>query len=324
MMKQAKQSDDSKETEESDDPQLQLARKLFPRYKKHSLIPIITSIAGLGAFAIACLIIDKKYYNNFRMFKLSKLGWFLLSYLIGIFLIRIKVSKTTSVCFELLWGCNLGLLFSAIGCILGRPLLIGISIGLVGLDQTIWYMDICSFLLRRKYLIGAAGYLSNPEQTFLRSITSLHHLWFLPVTMSCLYIGKSYLHKHSFPLSMFIGFLSMIYGRICIPKLIWCPLTKAVKQRIDRIGKSNKTKHTGSFNCMVDYNNEYYLEYFNVNCGHEFYPTVSIGFLHTMNSSPIYVYLPIIAALLTGFSYVPFYLMTKVSDKYLFIPSSVS
>eukprot|EP01084_Bolivina_argentea_P168883 292787_1 len=142
---------------------LNVARNSFPLHSRYSLIPVIRGVIGVGLFAISAIIIDNKYFTHFSMMKLPKCGWFLLAYLIGIFLIRIREAKSTSICYELLWGCNIGLLLSSIGCMYGRPILVGISIALVGLDQTIWYLDIISFLMRRKYLIGAAGYLSHPE-----------------------------------------------------------------------------------------------------------------------------------------------------------------
>ena len=72
------------------------------------------------------------------MIKQPKSGWFLFAYLMGIFVLRVRESGTTSICFEVPWGCNIALFVSSIGCILGRPLLVGISIGLVGLDQTMY------------------------------------------------------------------------------------------------------------------------------------------------------------------------------------------
>ena len=181
-----------------------------------------------------------------------------------------------------------------------------------------WYLDIISFLFRRRWLIGSAAYLSNPEQTVMRSLTSLHHLWFLPAAMMALSAGKSRLFRSAFPLAMGIGVLSMVYGRVCVPKFVWFPLTEAVKQRLDResTGCTVSDRESGpSFHCMVD--GDCYLEYLNVNCGHEFFPEVSVGILHSFNEQPFYIYLPVVGSILIAMSSAPFALLQSVSDKYL-------
>eukprot|EP01083_Nonionella_stella_P005646 16324_1 len=292
--------------------QLELARRVYPKHNPYSLKPVVRSVIGVGLFVIPALMIDKKYFTHFSMLKLPKSGWFLLSYLIGIFAMRAKEAKTSTICYELLWGCNISLALSSVGCLMGRPLLVGISIGLVTLDQTVWYMDIVSLLLRRKYLIGAAAYLSNPEQTLLRSITSLHHLWFIPFALYTLYRGESYLHNYSLPISMLLGTLSMLYARVMTPKYVWMPTLKREKEI-----EAHKSHH--SIPNILDTKNGHYLEYLNINCGHEFYPGVPLRILHFCNASPVYIYLPITASLLTLTSCVPFVLMKKCSDKYLYV-----
>ena len=72
------------------------------------------------------------------MKKLPKTGWSLFAYFVTIFLLRIKETQTTSVCYEMGWLCNQALVISAIGCALGRPILVGTAIGLAALDQTVF------------------------------------------------------------------------------------------------------------------------------------------------------------------------------------------
>ncbi len=64
---------------------------------------------------------------------------------------------------------------------MGNSLLVGASLVAICFDQTLWYLDILSFLLRKKWLVGVASYLSWPETTMLKRITTMHHLWFLPL-----------------------------------------------------------------------------------------------------------------------------------------------
>ena len=282
-------------------------RKIYPKYKDYSFIPIVRGIVGIGLFAFTSLIIKYKYFINDKMLKLPRNGWFLLFYLFGIFICRIYETKTTSVCFELLWGCNTSLFLSSIGCFIGSPLLISISLNLIGLDQLIWHFDILSYFLFRKCIIGAAGYLFFKEMGYIRIITSLHHLWFIWFCLNCLKNGKSYLINGSFKISMFIGVLSMIFARATTPKCCWFPIPQ---------NKKKDLLHSSSN--IIDKDKHLYLEYLNINCGYEFYPTVNISILHYFNNLPSYLYIPVIASFLTVLSYLPHKLLKIYSDKYLY------
>lgn len=64
---------------------------------------------------------------------------------------------------------------------MGNSLLVGACLVAICLDQTLWYLDVLSYILRRKWLIGVASYLVWPDTTYLKIFTTLHHLWFLPL-----------------------------------------------------------------------------------------------------------------------------------------------
>lgn len=293
-----------------DKKKILILRKMYPYYDPKSIIPIVRGVIGIGVFVFSSLMINNKYFsgNKFKMLRLPKTGWFLLFYLIGIFMIRIYETKTSSVCLELMWGCNISLLLTSIGCIFGKPLLISMSIGLVGLDQIIWHIDIITHICFNKMLIGAAGYLNNTEQGYLRTITSFHHIWFLYLSLNCLKIGKSYIHSVAFPLSMLLGLSAMIYARIATPKCVWFPLNQIL---------TKKSKHEKD-KLIIDKERNLYLEYLNINCCFEFYPSVNIKPLHFANKLPSFIYIPTIGCLLSLFSYIPFIcIKTYYSDKYL-------
>ena len=64
---------------------------------------------------------------------------------------------------------------------MGNSILVGACLVAICLDQTLWYLDVLSYLVRRKWLIGVASYLVWPDTTYLKIFTTLHHLWFLPL-----------------------------------------------------------------------------------------------------------------------------------------------
>lgn len=80
-----------------------------------------------------------------------------------------------------MWICNLCLFLYGIGLMMGNSLLVGACLVAICLDQTLWYLDVLSYILRRKWLIGVASYLVWPDTTYLKIFTTLHHLWFLPL-----------------------------------------------------------------------------------------------------------------------------------------------
>lgn len=54
-------------------------------------------------------------------------------------------------------------------------------------DQLLWYIDVVSLLLTRKFAVGVVKYLTYPEnRSFSKQFFATHHLWFLPL---CLWVG---------------------------------------------------------------------------------------------------------------------------------------
>lgn len=55
---------------------------------------------------------------------------------------------------------------------------------MVAIDQFCWYLDILSYLVRGKHLVGVVDYLFYPEnRTWVRWATSAHHVWFMPLVL---------------------------------------------------------------------------------------------------------------------------------------------
>ena len=52
---------------------------------------------------------------------------------------------------------------------------------MISVDQVLWYVDLIGYVFTKKFVIGVAKYITWPETTKLRLMTSSHHLWFIPL-----------------------------------------------------------------------------------------------------------------------------------------------
>jgi len=68
----------------------------------------------------------------------------------------------------------------------GKVLPIAACLLCIGIDQSLWYLDIGGFLLTGNFPIGVAKYITWPETTYMRLATATHHIWFLPLVMYCI------------------------------------------------------------------------------------------------------------------------------------------
>eukprot|EP01053_Blabericola_migrator_P003551 Blabericola_migrator_1__3550@NODE_2053_length_3353_cov_218_206634_g50_i1_p2_GENE_NODE_2053_length_3353_cov_218_206634_g50_i1NODE_2053_length_3353_cov_218_206634_g50_i1_p2_ORF_typecomplete_len365_score51_14_NODE_2053_length_3353_cov_218_206634_g50_i122583352 len=86
--------------------------------------------------------------------------------------------------YEALWGCNIGLVVGAAGLYFNRPLWAGGMIFALAIDQMLWYVDVICYLIKGKFPIGVAAYLTWEETHIFKKITCAHHLWFTPLIAS--------------------------------------------------------------------------------------------------------------------------------------------
>lgn len=80
----------------------------------------------------------------------------------------------------MIWSCNMSMGLAAFGLFTGRPRVVSAAAVSVAIDQMLWYIDILGFSLVRRWPIGVAKYLTWPETTWARILSSTHHIWFLP------------------------------------------------------------------------------------------------------------------------------------------------
>jgi len=145
--------------------------------------------------------------------------------------------------YDMFWQCNVSLVLASLGALLGKNEIVTAAVVSVSLDQTLWWVDIFTYVVTKKFRVGVAKYLIWPGTSWIKIVTSSHHLWFIP---TCAYLNDG-LSYSSIPLSIVIVAFMGAFSRICIPFEI---------------------EHEDS------------LRYMNINCSYECWKDVKIGFLH--------------------------------------------
>lgn len=157
--------------------------------------------------------------------------------------------------YEYCWLCTLSLHGGWIGLVLQRPILGAAFCIAIGIDQLLWYVDICYYLIFRKYLIGVCKYLFWKGTNWPSRITCTHHLWTLPLLLWT----SGGVHPIALPLSFGIMTVNVVLSRWMIPS--------EVRVRGD-------------------------TKYLNVNLGHAVWKDVDISQLQiNRDNPPVHVYL---------------------------------
>ena len=146
------------------------------------------------------------------------LGYGLFVYQLAMVVCRAYV-KGPEELYNQLWACNAGMALATTGILSHKPIFVGAAIGVVAIDQMLWYFDCLFKLTTGSFKIGVAKYLEWPETPMVQKIFSWHHLWFLPV---CIYYlrntGNGTMPNGSLYLAM-IGVFSMgLISRILTPR----------------------------------------------------------------------------------------------------------
>ena len=118
----------------------------------------------------------------------------LLVYYLFLFLSRFLV-EGFNIVYEMYWACNYTMLITCLGLFTNRPFLIHAACISVSIDQLLWYIDVSSYFMINKFIIGVAKYITWEQTGIIKKFTSTHHLWFLPL---CLYIGLNISYKSDF------------------------------------------------------------------------------------------------------------------------------
>lgn len=194
---------------------------------------------------------DPTFYHPITAFSIA-------GYLFALILVRFLESGSVNF-YEMAWACNTSIVLSVIGCLTGRPLLIGASVAAVIFDQILWYIDFTSYLITGKMPVGAASYFLWPETSFIKKLTSFHHLWFLPVCLYCL----------DWSIPMYSTIMGMVLTDVlAILSRPLCPLYYQMKTSKDSVVPV----------------------YLNVNIAHAFWRDAKLKYLHIADDKPWYIY----------------------------------
>jgi hypothetical protein len=146
------------------------------------------------------------------------------------------------------WACNFGLLLCASGVWLGLPSIVGSTVVLLAFEHATFVIDCIGWMATGRFLIGSASYLANAH--WAEYVSTAHHIWFIPATLTVLWRSDAGITAFSFPLSCLVLGLLTVLGRFCFPL---------------------------SISSCEERSTDYKSFYINVNMGHEFTRTVTFG-----------------------------------------------
>ena len=182
--------------------------------------------------------------------------------------------------YEISWACNLCMAEVACGLLIQDGILVEAALITVSVDQILWYVDIAGFAVNRKFPIGVAKYMTWPETSNMRRLTSTHHLWFMPLIQYTL--GKKVISYESFSFVLINILVLEIIGRTTI-------------------GREVKLSDKNSV-------------YMNLNLSYELWKDVKIKFLEVFSKQPFFVYMPVLFVIWGGLSFICFHVIRGIQQ----------
>ena len=195
------------------------------------LVGLLGSV-GLALFAVsergcflllyedAAVLSETQFYDGSDDSPLAAHAWMgysLLAYHLTMVLAR-AVIKGPEELYNQLWACNTGMALATTGMCTHRPVLVGAAVGVVAIDQVLWYFDVLLKITTGTYKIGVARYLDWPETPLVQKVFSWHHLWFLPACTYYLRVTGPGMPPGAIRLSV-LGVLSMtLLSRLLTPR----------------------------------------------------------------------------------------------------------
>lgn len=143
-------------------------------------------------------------------------------------------------------------------------------------------LDVLCYYTLGFFPFGTASYVAWPETPYLEVLTTLHHVWFLPLLFAVLR------KNGDLPWSTFL------YSYIASPVLL--TLARILTPKV----------HDGM--------------YLNVNMAHEWWKDVDIDFLHSFNDSHFIIYLTFMVFICNILNGVGFIVWKNIFDKLIHVP----
>eukprot|EP00923_Selenidium_pygospionis_P022153 GHVN01038320.1.p1 GENE.GHVN01038320.1~~GHVN01038320.1.p1 ORF type:complete len:311 (+),score=1.53 GHVN01038320.1:47-979(+) len=152
------------------------------------LISFITLAIMRLAHSFVLASLDEKVVQGYEEFNWNGAIWServalsLMAYLATMLISR-AVSLGPIHVYDGAWACNLAILAACDALFRHNRELLVAAAFMISIDQTLWYLDVICYLMRGKFLLGVAQYLTWPETSMVKKFTSTHHLWFLPLCL---------------------------------------------------------------------------------------------------------------------------------------------
>ena len=276
-----------------------LADNVNPGSRKHTagwLHPVFAFFLGMlcspvlgfyGSDYLDATNVVRKELRVGEQYTNVMLGYFIIGYHTVLIIVRV-FTMGFPLLYEQLWACNLAMPLAAVGIVTGRPIMVGAACLAVAIDQILWYVDVFSRICFGRWSVGVAKYMDWPETTLVTKLTSVHHLWFLPLCLWHLRSTKCGMPIESFILSSFGVCVMSGVTRLVVPF------------KIKKSTLSHRKKSDGDG-----------LQYSNVNMTHEFWKDIPVALLHKMDGAKWYFYIPYLMVVYNILHW-PFYILMKL------------
>ncbi len=114
-----------------------------------------------------------------------RVGALLVAYFGVLALYRYTVRGVAGL-YDLLWLCNQALLVAGVGCLFNWPELVACVCGAVAFSHVSWNLDVVVWLAGGGMPFGTASYILWPQTSAWEIVTTLHHLWMIPLLAATL------------------------------------------------------------------------------------------------------------------------------------------
>jgi len=187
------------------------------------------------------MVISSKDRSWHRPHLARTAGLFLLSYFVVVLFYRYGLRGIHGA-MDMLWACNVALLLASYGMFAQDAGAIAGAVAMISMAHFLWMLDVGLYLTMGKFSIGLASYLIWPTTGQFEILTTLHHVWFIPLCFAVLY-KNGRLTLHGWRLSLYAALVLVTLCRFATPL---------------RAGDV----------------------YLNINMAHEFWEDVEVPFLH--------------------------------------------
>jgi len=144
-------------------------------------------------------------------------GFFLLFYYLFVFLSHYRTRGIVCALAEHLWACNIAIFLAAIGMFLHSISIISAAVTMTSMAHCLWIIDATAWLITGHFPLGNAKYLAWRSSNIVEILSTLHHVWFIPLCFINLY-GNGALIKDGFVMAFLLSASLGLLCRLITPK----------------------------------------------------------------------------------------------------------